>query len=199
MGCRDGLPYTEDSLPRNGESPGFPGFAIGCQVYPSGIGAAGFEPATFCSQSRRANQAALRPEAVVNRVAGDAELSGRFDPSHKLHQTGEHPAMNCILSTTEPCGSACADCDPCILTRPRCRGNGRTLHVAGRKFASAGRSPGDRVRSRFFIERPADVVAQSLELFMRSEGDDDFAAAVSVVDQFHLRTECPTEFLFECG
>lgn len=28
------------------------------------VGAAGFEPATFCSQSRRANRAALRPELI---------------------------------------------------------------------------------------------------------------------------------------
>ncbi len=28
------------------------------------VGAAGFEPATFCSQSRRDNQATLRPESI---------------------------------------------------------------------------------------------------------------------------------------
>ena len=43
------------------------------------VGAAGFEPATYCSQSNRANQTALRPDAPykISRGNGLFNFDGR--------------------------------------------------------------------------------------------------------------------------
>ena len=50
------------------------------------VGAAGFEPAASCSQGRRANQAALRPDTAiqVNRSTHSSMLTGRQGKSGLL-------------------------------------------------------------------------------------------------------------------
>ena len=44
------------------------------------VGAVGFEPTTSCSQGRHANQAALRPDDVMNYQNDDSYIQNFYTP-----------------------------------------------------------------------------------------------------------------------
>ena len=51
-------------FPKNTKTGNWPLSPKPCFYYLSVVGAVGFEPTTSCSQGRRANQAALRPDCI---------------------------------------------------------------------------------------------------------------------------------------